>query len=131
MRYVKTPEAINLTRFDGSPFYKEGTKEQATLEFEAFIHGRLRDPKFGNTMDGVNAAANIAQALREAKGDGTDYIVIDEADWNLLVEVTKNPSQGLSYSPEVAACAIPFFDAITQATKDRPKKRPDDEPEAG
>ena len=138
MRYIMTPnDTIPLTRFDGTPFYKEGTKEQATMTFEAFMHGRLRDPKFGASMDAVHAAATIAHAMREATDDDKPYFVIDEADWNILVDAVKNPSQGTTYSPEVAACVIPFFDVIANASKERPdkpkkraKKNGEPEPEA-
>lgn len=137
MRYVKTPEPVSLVRFDGTPFYKEGTKEQAEMTFEAFMHGRLRDPKFGASMDAVHAAASIAQAMREAREEEKSYFVIDEADWNILLDTVKNPSQGMTYSPEVAACVVSFFSAVANATKERPdkakkraKKSVEGEPEA-
>ena len=121
MRYVKKLADVKLATYDGTPIMlSETDNEQATSSILDFMVTRLRDPKFGASADTVMSANRIAQSIRDTRETDLPYVAIEELDWNVLVEVTKKPTQGMEYRPEVAANLASFMDAIINASSTRP-----------
>ena len=115
MKYIIVPEDIKLTSWAGEVM-KDESGQQATIRFKDFIIGRLMDPKFAKDMSTILRAVEI-----KAKTNGMGKVLaLEDVDFELLADVTRNPSPQYSYNPTISHCLVPYLKAITEATSVEP-----------
>lgn len=111
MKYVKVPEAVVLTGYNG--------EKGETIQFRDFLQrSLLNDQKFGSSYELLRAARKIEEALAQANG----YLQLEDADWQVLREIAQTPTAGnYQTSTVVARQLVPFLDAIVQAGDRKPE----------
>ena len=107
---------------------KDDDGNDASISFRDFVIGRLGDPKFASDMASVLSAVEIKTQLDCSNG----VMMLDTADWERLLAVTKTPSPQTMYHPQVSRALVPFMLAITDAqSKAPPAVGQDDDPAEG
>lgn len=115
MKVIKVQESVVLTNTSGKTLYKrdqenpEGEAEVAMVTFKEFLYQRLADPKMSKTIDTLRATLRLKNAVDEAE----NLVKVEEEDWDLLVDVVKEPST--PYNPTFGYCLLPFIDAVVEA----------------
>lgn len=112
MKYIKKVEDVTATDIQDKVVV-DG-EEPLKISLEGFILGRLSDPSFAKSMDKVLSAFQIKQALKESEGE--DFVALETSDWENLVKVVKEPSEGAGYHPAIAVSLVPLMKAVTEAT---------------
>lgn len=107
MRVIEIPQPIKL---DIRP-EENGGVEPELFTFHQFIRTMLRDQKFGQNLEWLEAAADIRSVLND-KGIG-ESMSLSEDLWNKLSQVCSGPTGG--YNPAVMVQAIGFVHAVTKA----------------
>lgn len=107
MKYVKLLPTVEIVDLFGETI-KDNAGNIVTLSMKSFILQRLLDPKFGANMETLTSASQIRGALKDAE----DYVALETKDWELLADVTKNPSPQSQYNTNVAHCLLDYMKAI-------------------
>ena len=122
MKYIKVLPDITLTRPNGRGLIDEtGREVLIPLSFKEFVFGRLSDARFSKDMETMLRAFEIKIQIEKM----SDYLVLEDADWKLLEEVTKKPDQQTAYRPDIALSQLPFIKAIVDATSTDPREKVD------
>jgi hypothetical protein len=115
MKYIKVPADVQLTNWYGEAI-KGQDGNQAVIKFYDFILGRLQDPKFAKDMATILRAFEI-----KTKADKmTDYLALEDVDYNFLQDVVVNPSPQAPYNGMISHCLIAFMKAVTEAVSTMP-----------
>jgi hypothetical protein len=115
MKYIKVPESVRMTNWYGEEV-KNQEGEGATVTFKEFVVGRLMDPKFSKDMATILRAFEIKTQAEKM----TSLLVLEDVDYDLLLDVVANPSQQAQYNSLISYCLVPFFKAVKDATSVEP-----------
>lgn len=109
MKTIKLPAPITLRNNDGS-LVKDASDQPVTINFPTFVLNTLLiDNKFGKSMSDILSAVAIREKVLEA----TDEVVLDDADYNRLLDVLENPTN--NYNPAICLQIVSFMLAIKNA----------------
>lgn len=104
------PETPNELR---SQLHPDGSR--ADFSFSSFVSWILdNDSRFTRDAAGLRAGKRIISTV-EAANTGEDF-ELDTADWRMLCDAAKEPSQGYPVRPP--RLALPYIDAIEAAKGD-------------
>lgn len=128
-KYIKIPDPVLMVDLStNKPLYRESTEEekaagqtqvQLSFTFQNFFVGTiLKDPKLGETADGLLASREVLKAIK-SKSPG-DIIEIESDDWEKIVPIIKKPTGG--YNTQLGIQCLPFMEAFLNASDRKPQE---------
>lgn len=112
MKYIKIPEPVSLFNIVTGETMLDEKGGSDVRTFERFVLERLVDPKWGTSVKMIMMAAKISEQAKGANG----VLVLEDADYDELKQVTETPDPRLPYDQRSAHCLIPFMKAIAEAS---------------
>ncbi len=115
-RYIVMLAPVLLVDENDEPIRMESGAQQQVAHAD-FIRGRTMDATFGESLDGICAAAEIRRKVR-GLGEG-DVLELDEDEWQLLLAATVSPRTAKYHAlvgPQITRQAL----AVRHASSERP-----------